>query len=40
MTKISITNFEKGVQDIFHHLKKNRLGIGMLLGFLKDHFWG
>jgi anaerobic magnesium-protoporphyrin IX monomethyl ester cyclase len=30
----------KAIQDIWHHIKKHRLGIGTLFHFLKDYFGG
>jgi anaerobic magnesium-protoporphyrin IX monomethyl ester cyclase len=34
------TRSKKAIQDIWHHLKKHRLGIRTLLRFLRDHFGG
>jgi anaerobic magnesium-protoporphyrin IX monomethyl ester cyclase len=34
------TRSKKAIQDIWHHIKKHRLGIRMFLRFLKDYFGG
>ena len=34
------TRSKKAVQDIWHHVKKHRLGIRVLLSFLRDYFGG
>ena len=34
------TRSKKAIQDIWHHVKKHRLGILTLLGFLRDYFGG
>jgi anaerobic magnesium-protoporphyrin IX monomethyl ester cyclase len=34
------TRSKKGVQDIWHHIKKHHLSIRTLLRFLRDHFGG
>ena len=34
------TRSKKGIHDIWHHVKKHRLGIGTLLRFLRDYFGG
>jgi len=34
------TRSKKAVQDIWHHIKKHRLGIRTLFRFIKDYFWG
>jgi anaerobic magnesium-protoporphyrin IX monomethyl ester cyclase len=34
------TRSKKAIQDIGHHIKKHRLGIRTLLGFLRDYFGG
>jgi anaerobic magnesium-protoporphyrin IX monomethyl ester cyclase len=34
------TRSKKAIQDIWHHIKKHRLGIGTLFHFLKDYFGG
>ena len=34
------TRSKKAIQDIWHHVKKHRLGIRMLLSFLRDYFGG
>jgi anaerobic magnesium-protoporphyrin IX monomethyl ester cyclase len=34
------TRSKKAIQDIWHHVKKHRLGIRTLLGFLRDYFGG
>ena len=31
---------KKAVLDIWRHIKKHRLGLGTVFGFVKDHFWG
>jgi anaerobic magnesium-protoporphyrin IX monomethyl ester cyclase len=34
------TRSKKAIQDIWHHIKKHRLGIRMFLRFLRDYFGG
>jgi anaerobic magnesium-protoporphyrin IX monomethyl ester cyclase len=34
------TRSKKAIQDIWHHIKKHRLGIGTLFRFLRDYFGG
>ena len=34
------TRSKKAIQDIWHHIKKHRLGVGTLFRFLRDHFGG
>ena len=34
------TRSKKAIQDIWHHVKKHRLGIRTVLGFLRDYFGG
>ena len=34
------TRSKKGICDIWHHVKKHRLGLRTLLGFLRDYFGG
>ena len=34
------TRSKKGIQDIWHHIKKHRLGAQTLLRFLRDYFGG
>jgi hypothetical protein len=34
------TRSKKAIQDIWHHVKKHRLGILTFLRFLRDHFGG
>jgi len=34
------TRSKKAIQDIWHHIKKHRLGIRTVLGFLRDYFGG
>jgi len=34
------TRSKKGIQDIWHHIKKHRLGIGTFFRFLRDYFRG
>jgi radical SAM superfamily enzyme YgiQ (UPF0313 family) len=34
------TRSKKGMQDIWHHIKKHRLGAGTLFRFLRDYFGG
>ncbi len=34
------TRSKRAIQDIWHHIKKHRLGIGTLFHFLKDYFGG
>jgi hypothetical protein len=34
------TRSKKAIRDIWHHVKKHRLGIGTFLRFLKDYFGG
>jgi len=34
------TRSKKAIQDIWHHIKKHRLGLRTILRFLKDHFGG
>jgi anaerobic magnesium-protoporphyrin IX monomethyl ester cyclase len=34
------TRSKKGIQDIWHHIKKHRLGAGTLFRFLRDYFGG
>ena len=34
------TRSKKGIQDIWYHIKKHRLGIQTLLRFLRDYFGG
>jgi anaerobic magnesium-protoporphyrin IX monomethyl ester cyclase len=34
------TRSKKGIQDIWHHIKKHRLGVGTLFRFLRDYFGG
>jgi anaerobic magnesium-protoporphyrin IX monomethyl ester cyclase len=34
------TRSKKGIHDIWHHVKKHRLGFRTLLGFLRDYFGG
>lgn len=34
------TRSKKAIRDIWHHVKKHRLGIRTVLGFLKDYFGG
>jgi anaerobic magnesium-protoporphyrin IX monomethyl ester cyclase len=34
------TRSKKGIQDIWHHIKKHRLSIRMVFRFLKEQFWG
>ena len=34
------TRSKKGIQDIWHHVKKHRLGIRMFLSFIRDYFGG
>jgi anaerobic magnesium-protoporphyrin IX monomethyl ester cyclase len=34
------TRSKKAIQDIWHHIKKHRLGVGTLFRFLRDYFGG
>jgi anaerobic magnesium-protoporphyrin IX monomethyl ester cyclase len=34
------TRSKKAVLDMWHHIKKHRLGLGTFLRFLKEQFWG
>jgi anaerobic magnesium-protoporphyrin IX monomethyl ester cyclase len=34
------TRSKKGIQDIWHHIKKHRLGVRTILGFVRDYFGG
>jgi hypothetical protein len=34
------TRSKKAIRDIWHHIKKHRLGIGTLFHFLRDYFGG
>jgi anaerobic magnesium-protoporphyrin IX monomethyl ester cyclase len=34
------TRSKRAIQDIWHHIKKHRLGIGTLFHFLRDYFGG
>ena len=34
------TRSKRAIQDIWHHIKKHRLGIGMFIRFLRDFFGG
>ena len=34
------TRSKRAIQDIWHHIKKHRLGIRGLFRFIKDYFWG
>lgn len=34
------TRSKRAIQDIWHHIKKHRLGIGTLFRFIRDHFGG
>ncbi|NWG02516.1 MAG: B12-binding domain-containing radical SAM protein [Syntrophaceae bacterium] len=34
------TRSKQAIQDLWHHIRKHRLGIRTLLRFLRDQFWG
>jgi hypothetical protein len=34
------TPSKKGVQDVWHLVKRHRLGMGTVFTFIKDYFWG
>jgi hypothetical protein len=34
------TRSKKAILDIWHHVKKHRLGMGTIFRFAKDYFWG
>jgi hypothetical protein len=34
------TRSKRGIQDIWHHIKKHHLNIRTVFRFLKEQFWG